>query len=360
MPTSRDRLLGLLNGSVAPTSIATAEWHGLISTARETNLLGSLAARVRDTESAPAGNANCHLEGAWQLSLRQHRSVRWEAQCIHDALADMHVPVVLLKGAAYVMAGHPNARGRLFGDIDVLVPQASLGKVEVRLMIHGWNTGKIDTYDQRYYRKWMHEIPPLFHIKRGSVLDLHHTILPPTAGHATKAERIIERATPLPELPALRIPCVEDLIIHSLTHLMHEGEVNNCLRDMFDIHTLISTHEKVPGFWDRMLKFSQEHDLATPVALGLHLAQHFLGTAVPEGVAAELDLGRKGRRLAGIYDRALTPKSMPFSGPWDEAARFLIYLRAHWLRMPPALLVAHLSRKAWRQMTEREPAPTDV
>jgi hypothetical protein len=30
-------------------------------------------------------------------------------------------------------------------------------------------------------------------------------------------------------------------------------------------------------------------------------------------------------------------------------ARNLLYLRGHWLRMPPRLLVPHLLRKAWRR-----------
>jgi len=48
-------------------------------------------------------------------------------------------------------------------------------------------------------------------------------------------------------------------------------------------------------------------------------------------------------------------------GPRVAAARWLIYMRAHWLRMPPWLLARHLSYKAWLQMGARRrrarPAP---
>jgi hypothetical protein len=56
--------------------------------------------------------------------------------------------------------------------------------------------------------------------------------------------------------------------------------------------------------------------------------------------------------------RALLPE------PDDEArwgtwlARGLLFVRGHWLRMPPLLLTRHLARKAVRRwLPEREEAP---
>jgi len=56
------------------------------------------------------------------------------------------------------------------------------------LMLEGWVSGHRSAYDQRYYRKWMHEIPPMTHIRRQTVLDLHHNILPETARLRTRAD----------------------------------------------------------------------------------------------------------------------------------------------------------------------------
>ena len=50
-----------------------------------------------------------------------------------------------------------------------------------QLLLHaGWSHMKADEYDQHYYREWMHELPPLQHKERGTVVDLHHGILPVT------------------------------------------------------------------------------------------------------------------------------------------------------------------------------------
>ncbi|RXL80730.1 hypothetical protein EO238_31730, partial [Citrobacter sp. AAK_AS5] len=81
--------------------------------------------------------------------------------------------IVVLKGAAYAMARLPVADGRIFGDVDILVPHETLADVESALMLAGWASIHRDPYDQRYYRMWMHEIPPMRHLHRGTVIDVH-------------------------------------------------------------------------------------------------------------------------------------------------------------------------------------------
>ena len=55
---------------------------------------------------------------------------------------------------------------------------------------------KSDPYDDAYYRRWMHELPPLIHRERDRMIDVHHTILPltaritPDAGGADRRQRV--------------------------------------------------------------------------------------------------------------------------------------------------------------------------
>jgi hypothetical protein len=346
-------LIDLLCGRRNPASLSPGEWATVIATARSANLLGSLGEKLGSAGVRTGCEADRHLAGARQLSERQRRSVRWEAQALHDALAGLGVPIVLLKGAAYAMGGFPNAHGRLFGDIDILVPGESLGAVEVRLMTYGWTPTLDAEYDQRYYRQWMHELPPMVHVRRGSVLDVHHTILPPTARHKPDPRRIIERARPLPGLPFLRVPCVEDLVIHSITHLAHEGELANGLRDLHDIHRLISEHAADATFFSRLGQYTREHGLEEPVALGLRLARRHFGTAVPAHLLAPRRLHGRLARAVGmpdrLYDLALRPRPAADAAVAMQLSGFALYLRAHWLRMPPLLLARHLARKAVRR-----------
>ena len=72
------------------------------------------------------------------IAEQQQRAVRWELVQLTPALAEIEGPVLLLKGAAYAAAGLPPAAGRLFSDIDILVPKAQIGAAEAALMLDGW------------------------------------------------------------------------------------------------------------------------------------------------------------------------------------------------------------------------------
>src|SRR3546814_13337241 len=97
------------------------------------------------------------LESARVLALKHQRDVRWEVACVRRALARSGVPIVLLKGAAYLMAELPSARGRLFSDIDFMVPRARIEEVEHRHLDAGWEPAVADANEQLYYRRWPHQ-----------------------------------------------------------------------------------------------------------------------------------------------------------------------------------------------------------
>ena len=347
------RLITVLGDPAAACHMDGAQWSVLVGTARSANLLGALGERLKDAGVSTACHAERHLDGARQLSDRQRRSVLWEVHRLQAALGELHVPVLLLKGAAYAMSGHEVARGRLFGDVDILVPHAAIGDVESQLMLSGWVSAKASAYDQRYYREWMHELPPMTHLRRGTMLDVHHTILPLTARNAPDPNQIIDRSLPLrePGLRALRIPCPEDLVIHSITHLVHEGEMHNGLRDLRDIDCMLRSFGGVPGFWNRLTQYAAGNDLAWPVCFGLHLVRLFFGTSVPEAALAELSptgrASQPARLLEAVYAMALQPGSHRGLNVATGLAQWLVYVRSHSLRMPSLLLVRHLTIKTW-------------
>ena len=358
-----DRLLAVLRAPASAAALDAAQWSSLVATARACNLIGALADKLqRHGVPAPAA-ARRHLDGALQLAARQRLSVEWEAHGLQRALGALGVPVVLLKGAAYVMAppgkhGAAVGRGRMFGDIDVLVPRDALGDVESALMLDGWVSAKADAYDQRYYRDWMHEIPPMTHIRRGTVIDVHHTILPLTARNAPDPAQIIARALPVPGLPALRVPAPEDLLIHSVTHLVHEGELHNGLRDLHDIDGMLHGFGAEPAFWSRLVANAAGNDLAGPLALGLRLAQTVFDSPVPATTLATLDAtaAPRWRRgwLPAVYGQALRPPTRADAGTRAAAARSVVYIRSHALRMPLPMLLRHLSVKAWKGLSTRQ------
>src|ERR1700722_3752223 len=165
------------------TGLSAPEWQLLLQQARTTNLVARIALIAFERGHFPRlpSRPRNHLEAARRQAAWQHRTVRWEVDCVRRALSSLATPIVLLKGAAYLLADLPAAKGRLFSDVDIMVPRDRLSEVERALFVHGWHPQPIDAYDQRYYRQWMHELPPLLHVRRQTALDVHHTIAPLTA-----------------------------------------------------------------------------------------------------------------------------------------------------------------------------------
>jgi hypothetical protein len=337
----------------ALTAFSLSDWDLLVRQARATNLLASLYALLRDRgliEQVPPQPRE-HLEWSNAIAERHHQAVEWEVSLIRKALADVGVPVILLKGAAYVMARLPHAQGRLFSDIDILVPKASLGAVEAALMLHGWAATHHDEYDQRYYRTWMHELPPMQHIKRMTVIDVHHAILPETAPLHPDPEKLRAAACCIDGYDDLMVLAPADMVLHSAVHLLHDAELDNGLRDLVDIDSLLRHFSSLPSFWPALADRAMELELTRPLFYALRYATRMLHTPVPSAVMEAAQVGRPNRLMLALMDqlfsRALLPHHASCADWFTSPARQMLYIRANWLRMPPLLLARHLFHKTF-------------
>lgn len=292
-----------------------------------------------------------HLVSPWAVAEAQTLSVQREVGHIAAALAGVDTPVILLKGAAYVMAGLPAGIGRFFSDVDILVAKNRIGEVESALMQHGWMTTHHDAYDQRYYRQWMHELPPMINGKRSTLIDVHHTILPETGRVRPDIGKLFDAAVPLAVDSRFRVLAPCDMILHSATHLFHESELNMGLRDLVDVDVLVCHFSSTRAeFWRELVERAREVGLARPLYYALRYASRIIGTPVPASALAASEAGGPAPPLRWLMDqlylRALRPNHATSSDWLAPAARGALYVRGHWLRMPTALLLYHLTRKA--------------
>jgi hypothetical protein len=330
-----------------------AGWDLLLRQAASANLTAALLGILeqRGLLARVPAPAREHFEWVRTLAARHAQAVRFEVARIGQALDGLGLPLILLKGAAYALAGLPAAHGRLFSDIDILVPKARLPEVESALMLAGWAGTHHDAYDQRYYRAWMHELPPLQHTRRQSVIDVHHAILPETAAARPDPARLRAAARPVPGVDGVQVLAPADMLLHSATHLFYDGEFDHGLRDLLDIHRLLLHFGAEPGFWEQLPHRAAELQLARPLFYALRYASRLLGTPVPAEVLAAADGGRPNPALLALMDalfeRALLPPHPSCAGRLGGAARFLLYVRGNWLRMPPLMLSRHLFHKAF-------------
>lgn len=346
-------LCAVLTGR-GPTPDSADAWMQLLSQARCANLAARLATVVAASGLNVPDTVSWQLDGASKAQRHMARLMQMEIRRVVRALRSEGLEPVLLKGAAYLAAELPPATSRHFGDIDVLVRKSDLASAEAALLGGGWINLDALPYDQRYYREWMHEVPPLTHITRGSVIDLHHTIVPPTSVFRVEGAELLARSVSAGSRPGIRILQPEDMVLHNMVHLFTDGEFDNGLRDLLDLWDLLRHFSRQDEqFWDALLQRSKALGLSRPLYHALHHLERLSGPMVPVRLAAHRDDGRPSllARLLmhWILSVGLRPQHPSCRRLGDGLARWLLYVRSHWLRMPLRLLVPHLIRKAWLQ-----------
>lgn len=337
-----------------------AGWNALLTMARAEVLGGSLAARLAG-QPVPAriaailGDIAVHAD-------HQRRSALWEAECAKRALRTIGGKIVLLKGTAYAAAGLDAGIGRSIGDLDILVPERSLRQVETLLLAAEWEWVKQDAYDDQYYRKWMHELPPMIHRTRDRMIDVHHNILPRTAGPSPDATAMIDAAIALHPVASgdirpdrigagcgLYVLAPADMVIHSIAHLFADGDLAGGLRNLWDIDRMLHEFAARPDFHHALRLRADRHGLRIAFHRAIRIVRHVYGTPIDHEYAGALTW----------IDRLFIARMMARDGwgrPTMRLLRFGFYIRGHLLRMPPRMLARHLWTK-WRKQGDKKRLP---
>lgn len=351
-PAPLPLLVQVLRRPASMATLGAPEWDMLLRQAGAAGLAASLCLLAEEQGLGATFPPSARRRLGWARTAweRHVQAVHFELTQVRKALAGTGLPLILLKGTAYLAAGLPAAGGRMFSDIDILVPKDSLGEVESRLALHGWASTHMDAYDQRYYREWMHELPPMQHMRRGSAIDVHHAILPETAAVRPDPARLRAQARPAGEGVHVLAPC--DMVLHSAAHLFSEGEYRHGLRGLFDLHRLLCHFgASEDGFWTALPGRALELQLERPLFYALRYCQRLLGTPMPAQAMAGAGPGRPPPPLLALMDAlfecALRPPHPDCAAALDPVARAMLYIRGNWLRMPPLMLARHLLHKAF-------------
>lgn len=320
-------LVKLMRAPDSASALRADQWNGIFSAARAERLLGTLAVLLEGV--AVPGTIRAILAEAQLDAQREERIALWEANRAAAALAPLSLEPILLKGAAYAAAGLRAGKGRMIGDLDILVPRDRLDEAEAALLAAGWEWVKPDPYDDAYYRRWMHELPPMIHRERDRMIDVHHTILPPTARPRPDAAALIAQSVEVGG--GLRVLSPEDRVLHAVAHMLADGDLSGGLRNLWDIRCLLADIEDQSALDQRAVHHGLTSHLARArrlVALiygdGLHLT--FVDRLFVRRLLSRDAWGRDSRKWLGLA----------------------FYIRSHLLRMPPLMLLRHLWTK-WRK-----------
>lgn len=336
-------LLDFLAGNFSVERLPAETFSLLLAEARACGLLGrvtkilsespladSLPSPLQDQLLAASIYSNAFRQDVWR-----------ELGHIEQALSSLNIPVILLKGASYVLLDLPAAEGRVFSDVDILVSKNHIASVEAALMLGSWATGKLDAYDQRYYRQWSHEIPPMTHLHRGTTIDLHHSLLMTTSRVPVDSSRMISAAVPVGDSEFWWRLKDEDMVLHAASHLMLNSMFDRGLRDLWDIDLLYRHFTSLSAdFPERLLSRAREVGLEAILTQALWLSFMFFRTPLPDFL---LPLEKSfSLRLVALAATTRHPDTRPRGQAWADVA---LMLREMYLRLPNNLLLVHLWHK---------------
>ncbi|HNO75722.1 MAG TPA: nucleotidyltransferase family protein [Nitrosomonas mobilis] len=344
-------------------NISNQDWELLLRLVRRARLLGFLAVELGNAgllDKIPVRIAN-HLRSGLIQARKYQQLARWELDRVRWALGEDRGPIIVLKGMAYLLAGLPHAAGRVFADLDLLVLAENLQPIESALLAKGWQHHELSAYDEHYYRAWTHEIPALIHRERETEVDIHHTLTSPIGRLQLEAAPFREAAVRLPEL-GIYVLSPPDMVLHCAVNLFQNNELADDMRHLLDLHGMLQHFSSdQPLFLDNLITRANQLRLGRPLFYGLYFCRLLLRTPVPNTLMTRLEqrpgwLALKVMQLC--VPLALLPLHPDLPCRGAKLARWWLYWRSHWLRMPLHVLVPHLAYKFYLSVFPSKAANT--
>jgi len=327
-------------------------WESLISQCYATSLMARVNWVLKKnnlTHHIPQTLA-WHFAAANKAYDAHLHDVNREIDCINKALAPIDIKPVYLKGAAYIVTEENASHGRIFSDIDIYVPKNKINACEQILLWSGWVGSNKDDYDEKYYREWMHEIPPLINIETGATLDIHHNLSPVISRIKINAN-ILEKQIEPGKKANTYVLSPEDRLLHSAIHLLTGEEFYKSFRDLTDLDFMLREYSnKDKEFWEKLISRAREMGVGRVLYYCFRYCSRILHTPIPASSFAAIKESGPHRLLLPIMDslfyRTLNPSHTSFKDNLYGVSCFCLFLRSHWLKMPLKILIPHLLKKA--------------
>lgn len=341
-----------------------AQWNRFLPFARQARLLGRCwhLFEVHGLSDAVPRRVVDQLQGALAMTRYVQVQAKRELRQVWRVLDRAGIPLMALKGVAYLQADLPPAAWRNLSDVDIMVREADMARAEAALRQSGWEpSGDFGDYDQHYYRDWMHEVPPLRHVERDTEVDLHHNLAPPVSRIRIDAARLWAAAARVSDPYGLTtyLLAPTDMLLHNAIHLFMNDELRGGLRDVMDFRDLLEHFRDADaGFEQQLLERARALGCGRPLYYAVTTAQRLVGLtpspALVAGVSEHAPARPVASLMARLIEQALAPTRLGLRR--SRLATWLLFVRSHWVRMPLPLLIRHL----WHKSTHSRAAPTSI
>jgi hypothetical protein len=350
-------LISLMNTTI-PKVTDEVEWEYIVRVARNSSMLSRLAAIFVDAPNRD--KLPDYVKSQFDASLRpaklQSQQVAFETEELAKLINSVSgCQPIFLKGAAYSLSGYTVSKGRTFSDIDLLVPKQILDLVEKKLLVYGWIADKVDEYDQMYYRKWAHEIPPLRHCSRQTLLDVHHNLVPLISGKAPDISLFTQETVAVYDGKA-KVLSPYAMTLHSAVHLFYQEEYHNGFRDLADLNLMFIEFGHNKDYWQSLFDLAEKSDFKLELALACRYSSLLFDSPIPVPWLQKSTMFIPSKikliLLDWIFVKVLQPHHPLCNIKSLALANSLATLRGHWIKMPLHILIIHTTVKTYKGLVE--------
>jgi len=257
-------------------------WEGLIPIGEEERILPALNARLQETGISwllPAEVAS-FFSAVEELNLERNRAILAELATVAALLNEVGIEPVLLKGAAYLVAGvYASPAARYLMDVDLLIPEPKMSIGIEALIQRGFEWDRRDRLG-----RFRHHHPPLR--RAGSVpFELHHSLGMSSCKSLLPASEVLEQSTRHEFGGArVRVPSPDHLMVHLIMHSQIQHPYNERiwppLRAMYDL-VLIQRRFESEIDWSSLEDRFRKAGQSGVLAMHLLRVREVLGAETP-------------------------------------------------------------------------------
>jgi Uncharacterised nucleotidyltransferase len=199
------------------------------------------------------------------------------------------LPAIVLKGPALVRTLYDRAEQRPYGDIDLLVRERDEPAAVELLLAGGYVEAPYEAEEARQAQtRHVHDEGPYHRMfvssRSGALIELHTD--PLQLGLRPRCEEgRWQRAEPVPGLPAVKMFCAADQVVHLAVHAHKHGfERLIWLKDL----DLLVRQQVETLDWQLVATVARAEGVSGSVWLALELAQRLLQTPLPDAALRPL------------------------------------------------------------------------
>jgi hypothetical protein len=324
-------LIKLLKGAATDNfksrALSVDEWRTVVDQSLEHGIGSLLYERLNNMSGVPAETIQ-RLKMVQLATGLKNAKLYTQLAGVLNAFAKDAIPVIVLKGAHLAELVYSNVSERTMDDIDLLVKESDLSRVETHLFDLGYFHLKTDA--EKMMSVSPHHLTPFR--KEGAVPIEVHWTLPSMNSFGTDASEIWQRA-PRVEIAGSKAQVLspEDLLLHISAHASLHHRFGVGLRPFCDIAAIL-TRYKSEIDWGKLQDYARQWGLTNALHLTLCVAADLVNAQIPDHVLqammpADFDPTMVDWAKEQIYTRSTELVEMSSMSPrlarlWGEGSLF--------------------------------------